>query len=310
MYKPKQFTESFNRYMIGSAILVILTLGGGLGFVFFGLSIGYNLTSWHSYFGHNVVILTALVPFAFGLIGLFVVIKLLHKRSFRSLISNRYHIEHNISTHQPKINFSKIWFSFGLMACLLLVFYISDFLIRPQLFTWNFQAIPFLFLSLIGFVFIPIQAGLEELIFRGYLMQGFERLFINRRWLPLIITSFLFAGLHLPNPEIQVFGYAILGTYFFFGMIAGIISILDDGIELALGLHIANNLVTLLLINPNWAVLQTDALYTTKYKPALIEFYLSMLLIFGIYFLVLARKYQWKNWKAKLLGTPQDAFTK
>ena len=331
MYRPKRYADPFNRYIIGSAIIVILTFAGGFGFIFFGAFLGYDLISWHPLLGHNVVLFATLIPFAFGLIGLIAVIKFIHKRGFGTLIANRYKqsfvngntfpVNTNRTSNdkessvtsttkvRPKIDYSKIWFSFFLAAGLIILFYLIELLIRPQLFDWNFQTTPFLFLILIAILFIPIQAGLEELIFRGYLMQGFERL-LNKRWFPLIMTSLIFAGLHLPNPEIQTFGYGFIGTYFFFGIIAGIISYLDDGIELVMGLHIANNMITLLFISPNWAVIQTDALYASDYQPKLIEFYLNMLLIYGIYFLVLVRKYRWKNWKTRLLGTTKDVFSK
>ncbi|MCY4217607.1 MAG: CPBP family intramembrane metalloprotease [Flavobacteriaceae bacterium] len=331
MYQPKQYTESFRKYLIGSAIIVLLSVLGGLGSVFYVQIQGYDLISWHPILGHNVFLVTSLMTFVFGFVGLVIVIKFIHKRSLLTIISIRHEpfidSKHSISLNvaktfitddatlnkskktKLKIDCSKIWYSFGLTASLIILFFLIELLIRPEIFTWNFQAIPFLILICVALFLIPIQAGLEELIFRGYLVQGFERLY-HKRWFPLVMTSLLFAGLHLTNPEFQTFGYGLIGTYFLFGLIAGIISYLDDGIELAIGLHIANNMISILFISPDWAVFPTDALYTTGYQPKLMEFYLNIVLIYGICFLLFARKYKWKNWKVRLLGTAKDVFSK
>lgn len=48
----------------------------------------------------------------------------------------------------------------------------ASILLAPENFTWNFNAAPFFILVAISFIFIPFQTSFEELLFRGYFMQG------------------------------------------------------------------------------------------------------------------------------------------
>ena len=87
-------------------------------------------------------------------------------------------------------------------------------------------------------------------------MQGFAKLTRNR-WLPLILTSIIFGMLHVFNPEIVKLGMWLLFYYIGTGFFFGIMTLMDEGIELALGFHIANNLITALLVTADWTAFQT-----------------------------------------------------
>ncbi len=110
---------------------------------------------------------------------------------------------------------------------------------------------------------------LEEYLFRGYLMQGFAKLTRNR-WLPLILTSVIFGMLHVFNPEIDKLGMGLLFYYIGTGFFFGIMTLMDDGIELALGFHIANNLITALLVTADWTAFQTYSILNDIAEPTLI----------------------------------------
>ncbi|MEL6867899.1 MAG: CPBP family glutamic-type intramembrane protease, partial [Bacteroidota bacterium] len=73
-------------------------------------------------------------------------------------------------------------------------------------------------------------------------MQGLGNGFGNR-WMPLLITSALFGAMHLLNPEIKAFGLGLMMTYYItFGLFLGIISLMDNSLDLALGIHAATNI--------------------------------------------------------------------
>ena len=147
---------------------------------------------------------------------------------------------------------------------------------------------------------IPIQTSVEELIFRGYLMQGFGVLFRNR-WLPLVLTSVLFGSLHLWNPEINKLGVHLIWYYIGTGLFLGVITLMDDGIELALGFHAANNLVTVLLVTASWTAFQTESLLIDNAEPSLgKELVITLLVLYPLLALIFAKKYTWKNWTAYL----------
>ena len=107
---------------------------------------------------------------------------------------------------------------------------------------------------------IPFQSALEEWLFRGYLMQGFATL-TNSRFVCLLMTSVIFGLLHASNPEIDKLGYGLLVYYIGTGFFFGIMSLMDDGIELAIGFHVANNLITAVLVTADWTAFQTESLY-------------------------------------------------
>ena len=70
-------------------------------------------------------------------------------------------------------------------------------------------------------------------------MQGLA-LWLKNKWAPLIIMSFVFGGLHAFNPEIQKLGYIALVFYIGTGFFFGITTLLDEGSELAIGMHAIN----------------------------------------------------------------------
>ena len=161
--------------------------------------------------------------------------------------------------------------------------------------TLQFDFNKLIVLLIVLIIFIPIQTGVEELIFRGYLMQGLGLAFKNGIT-PLIITSVLFGLMHASNPEAKAHGLLIMMPYYiFFGAFLGILTLLDEGTELALGIHCANNLISSLLITSKNSVLQTDAIFNVIEKP-LFEFG-SWLIMASICFFILHKKYTLSNWK-------------
>jgi len=189
-----------------------------------------------------------------------------------------------------------LWFSISVGFIVVGIFMDSDELI------WNFKPIPFFFLVLISLVLLPLQTSMEELLFRGYLMQGLGGL-VKNRWFPLLVTSILFGVMHSLNPEVEKLGYGIMVFYIGTGLFFGITTLMDEGTELALGLHAANNIVAAVFVTANWTAFQTDALYVDTSEPSLgWETFVPVFVLYPIILLVLSKKYGWKNWSEKLVG--------
>ena len=149
---------------------------------------------------------------------------------------------------------------------------------------------------------IPIQTSTEEYVFRGYLMQGFANLSRNK-WFPLIMTSVIFGSMHILNPEVTKMGYAVLVFYIGTGFVLGIMTLMDEGMELALGFHAANNLITALLVTSDYSALQTNAVLKDISDPtAGLDVILPVFVIYPILLFIMAKKYNWTNWKEKLTG--------
>jgi hypothetical protein len=112
--------------------------------------------------------------------------------------------------------------------------------------TYNSES--FLILLIICLLAFPIQASFEEILFRGYLMQGFS-LVSKKPWVPLLLTSLIFGGVHVFNGTNLYMDLSIVASTFVIGMMLGIIALGDNGIETAMGVHIANNLYVALFFN-------------------------------------------------------------
>ena len=82
------------------------------------------------------------------------------------------------------------------------------------------------------------------------------------------MTSVIFGFLHTSNPEVEKIGYGILIYYIGTGFFLGILTIVDRGIELALGFHIANNLLISLLLTSSWTAFQTESIFLDISEPS------------------------------------------
>jgi hypothetical protein len=82
-------------------------------------------------------------------------------------------------------------------------------------------------------------------------------------------------------------------------------TLMDDGLELALGFHLANNLFTALLVTADWTAFQTHSIFKDVSEPTeagFIDVFLPVFVIFPLVLFVFAKKYKWTNWKEKLFG--------
>jgi hypothetical protein len=240
----------------------------------------------------NLFLFVMILMFAVGLLFLFLTIKYIHKRAIKTLITSR-----------AVIDWKRFWFgfiTFGIVA--LIVTFLGIFL-SPENYTWNFKPIPFFTLVAISFLFLPLQTSFEELLFRGYFMQGLGTWFKNR-WVPLIITSVAFGLLHGANPEVEKLGYISMVFYIGTGFFFGITTLMDEGTELALGLHAVNNIIAAFLVTTNWTVFQTDALFIDISEPSVeVEMFSLVFVIYPLMLFLFSKKYGWENWKEKLFGT-------
>jgi membrane protease YdiL (CAAX protease family) len=132
---------------------------------------------------------------------------------------------------------------------------------------------------------VPIQTSSEELLFRGYLLQAFGLKI--RNWLVLCFLSGLFFALpHAGNPEVSVNFWLVMAYYFSTGMFLAFITLKDQRLELALGVHAANNIFTSLFANYKVSVLPTPALFTIQTLDATFALaaYLLSIVVFWLVF--------------------------
>lgn len=243
-------------------------------------------------FDPNITLILMLIPFVVGLVALILWVKGIHRQPFRTL-----------NSAVGKLNWKKIGFSFGLWTLMTIIIVGLDYAFSPEEYVWNFKPVPFFIMCIIAILLIPIQTSFEEYLFRGYLMQGIG-VAARNRGVALITTSLLFGLLHIFNPEISKIGYIALVAYIGSGFFLGIITLMDEGLELALGFHAANNLITVILVTTDWTVFQSHSLLKDISEPSAgLDIFVPVLLIYPILLFIFARKYRWTRWSEKLFGT-------
>lgn len=291
--------NKFWKYLVGSLIIFTAAAIGQIPWMLAvaikvfqtGKSFPTNESDMMTFLSLNKTLFLLLFSFVIAFIAIVLVIKYFHKQSLLS-----------VTTSRKKVDWKRILFSFSLWGFFtagstLLLYYAN-----PQDFVINFKPIPFLILAIIGILLIPVQTSTEEYVFRGYLMQGFAVLAKNR-WFPLVMTSLIFGTMHIANPEVEKLGYIILVYYIGTGFFLGIITLMDEGMELALGFHAANNLIAALLVTSDWSAFQTNSIFKDISKPSAgFEILVPVFIIFPLLLFIFSKKYNWSNWKEKLTG--------
>ena len=239
----------------------------------------------------NLNFFLLLLTFAVGLAALFFVIRFLHNQKIK-----------DATTSRKKIDWGRFFFGFSIVAVFTVVTTIIDYNLQPEDYLWNFNMVPFLILAAIALIMVPLQTSFEEYLFRGYLMQGIGVLAKNK-WLPLVITSVIFGGMHIFNPEVEKLGYIIMFYYIGTGFLLGIMTLMDEGLELALGFHAGNNLIGALLVTADWTAFETNSVLKDVSEPtAGLDILLPIVIVYPVFLFLMARTYRWNNWKEKLFG--------
>lgn len=294
---PLEPTIGIRHYLLGLvAILIgVYFIGGSLMRILISakLPAGESMTSFldfQDFFSKNEFFALNMIPFAFGVLTIAFCSKLIFKRPFRTFLTAR-----------PRFDFTRFFFSFGLWSTLMMVSFFITFIDFNHQLHWNFQSDHFFYLLLLAVILVPIQTGFEEILFRGFLLQLFGK--VTQKGIYLIaINGILFGALHLMNPEIEKLGYFAVGYYLISGIFTSFITVMDNGLELSWGFHMANNLFGIILVTNNWQVIQTDALFMDASEPVLgWDMYVTMFLFYPLMLLVFQLVYRWKNWNKVLL---------
>ena len=188
--------------------------------------------------------------FGLGLIGIWIVVRLIHKKNLMQVVTGR-----------ASFDFKR--FLYAMLVALfvsLLVFLANRYILQLEM-TFQKPNWEYLLFLLFAIVFIPIQSGFEEVFFRGYILQGIMLLVRNKLVLA-ILSGVVFALPHLGNPEPWSYGIvpyvvALASAGFFFTLL----TLLDGGIELAWGYHAVNNLFLGLIANTEISAINSPSLF-------------------------------------------------
>ena len=234
----------------------------------------------------NVYLVEMIFPFIIGLIAF---VMLLHPMNGKKL--------RHILVGTGAFRWNRLIVSAILWALFSAIYLFASIKLDPSNYSLHNTSKTLIPLIIISVLLIPFQAAWEEVIFRGYLMQGFTVLMKNK-WVPVIFTSVLFALMHVINPEVKEYGFwSMMPQYLLFGLVFGIITVMDDGVEAAIGAHAANNAFLAVMLTNKSSVLQTPSVYEQHvYNPG-IEF-LTMLAMGIVILVVMKLLFRWKGFSA------------
>ncbi len=227
----------------------------------------------------NILLVLMMIPFILGFVALLLCIKHIHQRTILSLFTGRS----GFAWKKSLLAFF-VWIVIAIPALVILI---------PEgSLTYQFEWSKFLPLLILAIVLVPIQTTMEESFFRGYLYQMLVRIF-NGKIIPFIIIAVGFALLHSANPEFSEGFNKVIWAYLLLSLLFGILPLLDDGLELPIGIHAANNLITVLFISAEGGAFSTPAIFHTDIKTLIGILPLLLPGLVGVTFILLLVKYRW-----------------
>jgi membrane protease YdiL (CAAX protease family) len=297
--KAKEGNNSFSSYLLGIALIISVYLFGSY-FLILDLQWNFGIESFDGIsqkeivriLGNNRFLALLIVPFLFVALFLVIHTKFVHKRTVLSIFSGR-----------KNFDWKRVLFSFSLLFSVLSLFLFIQYQSSDSL-IFQFDLQKFIPLFFIAIFLLPIQTSCEELLFRSYILQGIK-MRTKKNSIAVLISGLMFGAIHIGNPEIAKIGYHIIVYYMLVGVFLALISLFDNGIELALGYHAANNVFAALMITNNWQAFQTDAVFMDISDPGMgLDTIIGILFILPLVFFIFYKKYKWHSlkemWQDKL----------
>lgn len=228
----------------------------------------------------NLFLALFLIPFLAAFLTIWFLIGLLHKRSLRSVMTGRT----TFDLSRMLIGFL-VWFT---------LLSIVIFAVLPaEAYTFQFNPKTFAPLFVITLLLFPIQTTLEEVFFRGYLMQGIFLLARNKL-APLILVTLAFMLAHYGNLEFSSDSGLGVIEYLLMSLLLGVIAVLDDGLEVPCGIHAANNIFLSIVMGTTDGSLQTDALFVTNLQAYSEHFFFLSVMPYILGFMILFLIFRWR----------------
>lgn len=253
-----------------------------------------DVSSLAEFFGKNKFLTYLILPFIFSFIAVVLSVRFLHKRPALSVFTSR-----------PAFDWKRFFTAFIIWGSVMGIF-LAGIIATNKNIEWNYNPGTFIPLLLISLFLIPLQTSCEEVLFRGYILQGIG-FFYKKGWLAVVVTGLLFGLLHGANPEVAQLGKIVMVYYIGTGIFLGVLTLMDDGMELSMGYHAVNNIFAALILTNDWQAFQTDALYIDRSAPTFgWDSLLTIIIVQPLLLFLFSKIYKWKNWKGKLFGEGEN----
>ncbi len=225
---------AFCYLVVGSLGLVaVVWLNGGLPFPWDGRPAAQGPLSGMDPF------LTFYLPVSFSFISLAAALavsaRFIHSRPALTLITPR-----------KQLDWGRISLGFWIFLAFNAVSNAASFILDPSAFSITLNPARLLLFAPIYAALTVVQTTSEEMLFRGYLLQGIGSAFRS----PLagaIFSSLVFMAVHAGNPETANGLWLALAYYFSVGLWLCLVTLRSGSSEIAIGAHAANNLFILFL---------------------------------------------------------------
>lgn len=225
-------------------------------------------------------LLFQVLPFLTGIVSIFFAVKKMLGSPISSLFG------------ELSDGMKKIGFAFAITFVCFLLFN-SLFSFRYGWVVGQILQNDFVVYVLLMMLFLVIQVGMEELLFRVFLPQVFIGMKMNKI-IAILLASILFGVLHMNNPEMNFYGKWIVLLYILQGFFLGIITYLDRSLWLALGFHFTNNLLSLAVIGTENQVIKMPSIWMISTEHVSVYFMVLQVTITIIaFFLVGYRVFNW-----------------
>lgn len=223
------------KLLSGVMLMIIGVIALQVGLVRIIDLLGYNAMLQESVTGATVRgTLLALFSFIVPLMVLWVVLRVLHDRSFSGVLGN---------TNLAIDGFSKVMVALVLLTAALLIFPMPEAM-RPV------SKTPFgqwLVWAPLGVVAVLLQVSSEEFIFRGYLQSQLAARFRHPAiW--ILVPSAIFAVLHYAPGIYGENALLITLWAFAFGVIAADLTARSGTLGPAIAVHFVNNVIGILIV--------------------------------------------------------------
>ena len=235
------------RYVAG--VITVVFFFEFLGYVPYWLAMQYTaFDAIEQFLGLNVGMLVGLAGLAIAVIGL-------HRRTLLSLVTPYARFD-----WRRALTGAAVWAGFAAVCSMV------EAMLYPGRYTFTFNPQLFFVSAALALLLTPLQTTAEELLFRGYVMQGLGRV-IRNPWLLVVLSAAIFTLPHAGNPEVGAAPWLVLPQYFIIGALMAVVTLKDGRLELAIGIHAANNLFTGIIANVEPSVLSTSAIFTSTFEP-------------------------------------------
>lgn len=261
-------------------ILVVWALGSNIVLVgvyihladAFGIDVGQPMDGTNPYLDF----ITLNLVFVVILSGLWIAFKRAHKRPFQTLI-----------TPYKRIRWNRVFQGFGLQMALGFVATAIDMLLFPGSYSYALDPNQFYKFAILVLILTPFQAATEEFLARSYFLQIIGH-FTRHPGALVIFNALPFMLLHFMNPEVAAHGaIPMLAFYFVVGAFLALVTLKDNGVELAIGIHAANNMFAAIFVNYKDSALPTNTVWraeTVNVWFGLIAYIVSAAIIYKIVF--------------------------